>query len=98
MKDLKHIKSFNEVSENLNISDVRSSKKSINEDIYDLFIEFEKSRKKHIQEVQDIYHKALLTKDERYINELKSYILMLKKVPANLMKIGNDYVGKVDVD
>ena len=98
MKDLKHIKRFNESEENLNISDVRSSKKSINEDIYDLFIEFEKSIKKHIQEVQDIYHKALLTKDERYINELKSYILMLKKVPANLMKIGNDYVGKVDVD
>jgi hypothetical protein len=98
MKGLKHIKRFNESEENLNISDVRSSKKSINEDIYDLFIEFEKSIKKHIQEVQDIYHKALLTKDERYINELKSYILMLKKVPANLMKIGNDYVGKVDVD
>jgi hypothetical protein len=96
MKNLKHIRKFNESEENLNISDVRSSKKSINEDIYDLFIEFEKSRKKHIQEVQDIYHKALLTKDERYINELKSYMSMLKKVPANLMKIGNDYVGKVD--
>ena len=92
------IKRFNENSE-LNISDVRSSiNKSINEDIYDLFTEFEKSRKKHINEVQDILHKALELKDERYIKELRSYISMLKKVPANLMKIGDDYIGKVDID
>jgi hypothetical protein len=34
MKDLKHIKSFNEAQENLNISDVRSSK--INESMDDM--------------------------------------------------------------
>jgi len=80
---------------------MRNSIKRFNEsnsDIHDLFMELKKSRKKHIKEVQDIYTKALSTKDERYINELKSYISMLKKVPANLMKIDNEYVGKVDID
>ena len=76
----------------------RIIKRVINEDIYDLFTEFEKSRKKHINEVQDILHKALKVNDERYIQELISYISMLKRVPANLMKIDGDYIGKVDID
>jgi hypothetical protein len=84
---MKHLKKFNE-----GLFD----KSEI--DIYDLFIEFEKSRKKHINEVKNIYNKALETKDERYIQELSSYISMLKKVPANLMKIDNEYIGKVDID
>ena len=77
MEDNKHIQSFNEHQENLNISDVRSSKKSINEDIYDLFIEFEKSRKKHIQEVQDIYHKALLI-SQKTPHQLKNLLPYIK--------------------
>jgi hypothetical protein len=84
---MKHLKKFNE-----GLFD----KSEI--DIYDLFIEFEKSRKKHINEVENIYNKALETKDERYIQELRSYISMLKKVPANLMKIDNEYIGKIDID
>jgi hypothetical protein len=84
---MKHLKKFNEGL--FNKSEI---------DIYDLFIEFEKSRKKHINEVKNIYNKALETKDERYIQELRSYISMLKKVPANLMKIDNEYIGKVDID
>lgn len=84
---MKHIKSFNEGIFDKAPTDVR-----------DLFFEFERSRKKHINEVEEIYNKALETKDERYIQELRSYISMLKKVPANLMKIDNEYVGKIDVD
>ena len=35
MKDLKHIKKFNELDENLNISDVRSSENSTWDDIFE---------------------------------------------------------------
>jgi len=92
----KHVKSFNELNENknLNISDVSESKKKY--DIHDLFIEFSKSKRKHLQEIRN-----LLTKvdDERYENELKSYISYLSKIPANLMKNdNNEYMGMVDWD
>lgn len=84
---MRHLISFNEGLFNKEPTDVR-----------DLFFEFERSRKKHINEVETIYNKALETKDERYIQELRSYISMLKKVPANLMKIDNEYIGKTDID
>jgi hypothetical protein len=58
MKDNKHIKSFNEHQENLNISDVRSSKLSFDEYVGDIVDELNKRfdlTTKEIDEVIDWY-------------------------------------------
>ena len=82
---MKHLQSFNEAK---NPSDSK--------DIHDLFSEFSKSKRKHLEEIR-----ALLSKvdDERYKKELKSYISNLSKIPANLMKDSSGgYMGMSERD
>ena len=67
MKDLKHIKRFNESDENLNISDVRSSKKTIGQ-ISD-----------EIDELEDIKNRYEQKGDFERASKIQDKIDVLKK-------------------
>jgi hypothetical protein len=67
MKDLKHIRGFNEHQENLNISDVRSSKKTIGQ-ISD-----------EIEELEDIKNRYEKKGDLERASKIEDKIDILKK-------------------
>ena len=89
MKNKRHIKSFNEASENLNISDVISSKliKSAKVMTDDEIKNAENSQKYNIEKFKDIFDKINEVSNFKFVNEdekngaikslniLKNYIL-----------------------
>jgi hypothetical protein len=69
MKDLKHIKRFNESEENLNISDVISSFDDFDEQNYEIakwIFEQEEGRKPNMNDTQDMNVVAMLEVGVRY--------------------------------
>lgn len=62
------------------------------EEIYQLYIQFMDSKRKHLIEVKSILSK---TEDLRYKAELEKYIEYLSHVPPTLLRGGDGrYVGK----
>jgi hypothetical protein len=70
MKDLKHIKRFNESDENLNISDVRRSRLSI-QDMLKEIMDVVRNRNLHQKDVND---RSLLEYIEKELNYMKNGI------------------------
>jgi hypothetical protein len=88
MKDLKHIKRFNEAQENLNISDVRSSIINRQKEIDKLRIELETI----LAKTKDLSKGEIGLKGyNKVIDELKSKILELEqRTKLDRIKIGED--------